>query len=293
MKAIYSMTGYGKGVSAVEARKITVELKSVNHRFLDLSFRIPRQLQFAEDLIRKAIGDSITRGHVDIFLNYEDNREMKSVLILDQGLMISYIEEADKLTNLGVKNNFGTAEILSNKDIVSTRSVEDDESILKELVQKATQLAIDSILEMKVTEGKKLVGNLLEKINELEINLEKIKTKAPILADEYRTKLSLRIKELLLGVEVDQTRIAQEVAIFTDKSNIDEEITRLNGHIEHYRKIIELGGAVGKSLDFLTQEANREANTIGSKSNDMQITENILQIKNIIEMMREQIQNLE
>lgn len=293
MKAIYSMTGYGKGIASFEGRKITVELKSVNHRFLDLSFRMPRQIQFAEDLIRKKIADSISRGHVDIFLNYEDDREIKSILVLDQELMNRYIDESKKLASLGVINNYGVAEILSNKDIVSSKSIEDNEDILKELIQKATKKAISNILKMKATEGKKLSSNLLYKVNELENYLEKITLRAPILADEYRNKLTLRIKELLLGVEVDQTRIAQEVAIFTDKSNIDEEITRLNGHISHYREIMSLGGAVGKSLDFLTQEANREANTIGSKSNDMQITDNILQIKNIIEMMREQIQNLE
>lgn len=287
------MTGYGKGIAVIEERRLTIEMRSVNHRFLDLSIRLPRALQFAEDNIRKIISQKISRGHIDVYVTYEDKRSLKSHLIIDEELSLRYILEAKKLEKLGSKNNFGTAEILFNKDIVSVEYLEDDESVLMNLVVEATEAALLKIMEMKITEGTKLSEDLSLKVEEMEKTLKTIKGRAPTVIEEYREKLLSRIKDIMDCFEVDQNRLIQEVAVYTDRSNIDEEIIRLQAHIDHYRKILKEGGSVGKPLDFLTQEANREANTIGSKSNDSNITENTLILKSIIEMMREQIQNLE
>jgi len=293
MKTINSMTGYGKGSSSREGRKITIEIKSVNHRFLDLSIKMPRQLQFAEDEIKKIISSEISRGHVDVFVNYEDNRLLKSKLVINQELADRYVEEAQKLSAKGLINNFGVSEILSNKDIVSLEVIEDDENTMISLVTEATKVALLQILEMKSTEGKKLTEDLLSKIEGISLAISIISDRSPYTIKEYSERMKMRINEVLDGFEIDSNRLAQEIAIYTDRSNIDEELTRLRGHVEHYKKIINAGGFVGKSLDFLTQEANREANTIASKSNDSIITEQALILKNIIEMMREQIQNLE
>jgi len=293
MKRISSMTGYGKGSCSIDGRRITVEIKSVNHRFLDLSIRMPRQLQFTEEEIKKIISSDITRGHIDVFVNYEDNRTLKSKLVINEELAYRYVEEAKKLCDKGLINNFGVAEILSNKDIVTIEVIEDDEDTLISLVKEATKTALARILEMKSTEGEKLAKDLLSKIDDISRAISNISNRYPFTINEYSERLRLRINEVLGGFEIDPNRLAQEIAIYTDRSNIDEELTRLRSHVEHYKKIINAGGCVGKSLDFLTQEANREANTIASKSNDSITTEQALNLKSIIEMMREQIQNLE
>ncbi|HQC54358.1 MAG TPA: YicC family protein [Clostridia bacterium] len=292
-KNICSMTGYGKGTAEMDGRKLTIELKSVNHRFLDLFMRFSRQFNFAEDQVRKQIGEKINRGHIDIFLQYEDYREKRSELVLDTGLLESYLEKARELKWKGCIDNFGNAEILENRDLVKVEPIEDDENILKDLVKEACDKAIDELLLMRKTEGAILVADITDKIESLEVHINAIAKRSPQIIEEYREKLQTRVKELLEGVEVDDTRIAQEIVFFIDKINIDEEITRLRSHIKHYDELLSTGGNIGKSLDFLTQELLRETNTIGSKINDSIAIKHVLKMKTIIEMIREQVQNIE
>ncbi|MBR2349812.1 MAG: YicC family protein [Clostridia bacterium] len=289
---MYSMTGYGKGIAERSERKITVEIKTVNHRFSDFTFKMPRNFQFAEGALRTLLSAKIKRGHADIYLTYEDNRVNASVA-LNEGLAIAYKDIAAKLEEIGFSNDLTAQAIIRIPDMVKTSALEEDEELLLELVKEAAGQALDNLLAMRKAEGARLVEDVKKKLNDIEEAVETIAKRAPEVSEEYREKLTERVKEALDATEIDEGRIALEVAVFIDRANVDEEITRLRGHIAHYRDIFNEGGAVGKKLDFLTQEANRETNTIGSKCNDMQITKLVLFLKNQIEMIREQIQNLE
>lgn len=289
---MYSMTGYGKGIAERSERKITVEIKTVNHRFSDFTFKMPRNFQFAEGALRTLLSAKIKRGHADIYLTYEDNRVNASVA-LNEGLAIAYKDIAAKLEEIGFSNDLTAQAIIRIPDMVKTSALEEDEELLLELVKEAAGQALDNLLAMRKAEGSRLVEDVKKKLNDIEEAVETIAKRAPEVSEEYREKLTERVKEALDATEIDEGRIALEVAVFIDRANVDEEITRLRGHIAHYRDIFNEGGAVGKKLDFLTQEANRETNTIGSKCNDMQITKLVLFLKNQIEMIREQIQNLE
>lgn len=288
-----SMTGYGKGVAEKNERKLTIEMKSVNHRFLDLLFKLPRGFQFAEDKLRKIISKSVTRGHIDVFLTYEDNRTNKNAITLDKGLAQSYIGIAAELAALGYQNDLSVSSVLRTPEIVKVVQSDDDEAAIQELIEQAASDAVANLLVMRGAEGSKLIADIAQKIDAIECELKQIEARAPQVAEDYRTKLAQRVQDALAGVQIDEAKIAAEVAFFVDKSNIDEEITRLKGHIAHYREILPQDAPVGKQLDFLTQEANREVNTIGSKCNDAEITKSVLTLKNLVEMVREQVQNLE
>lgn len=288
-----SMTGYGKGIAERDGRKVTIEFKSVNHRFLDILFKLPRNFQFVEDALRKLIGERITRGHVEVYLSYEDNRENKTTISINEELAKAYLDARTTLVKMGYDDNLGVAELLKIPDIVKQTATEDDEEIIRTLVVEAGELALDGLIDMRRTEGKKLIEDLKNKLTVIESEVQAIATRAPLVASAYREKLIARVSEALQGSEIDEQRIAQEVTFFIDKSNIDEELTRLRGHIAHYAEIMAVDEPIGKKLDFLTQETNREVNTIGSKSNDAIITKSVLFLKNQVEMVREQVQNLE
>lgn len=288
-----SMTGYGKGIAERDGRKVTIEFKSVNHRFLDILFKLPRNFQFVEDALRKLIGERITRGHVEVYLSYEDNRENKTTISINEELAKAYLDARTTLVKMGYDDNLGVAELLKIPDIVKQTATEDDEEIIRTLVVEAGELALDGLIAMRRTEGKKLIEDLKNKLTIIESEVQAIATRAPLVASAYREKLIARVSEALQGSEIDEQRIAQEVTFFIDKSNIDEELTRLRGHIAHYAEIMAVDEPIGKKLDFLTQETNREVNTIGSKSNDAIITKSVLFLKNQVEMVREQVQNLE
>lgn len=288
-----SMTGYGKGQAELDGRKATIELKSVNHRFLDLIIKLPRGFQFVESSLRKIISESCQRGHIETYINYEDNRESKSVIQVDNDLAAQYIKAAKKLIAIGYADNLGTAEALKLPDVAKISVGEDDDNAIQEVLVEATKRAVAGLIEMRETEGARLVADIKCKIEDLQSGVNRITELAPRVQIEHREKMQERIQEVLGTTELDEQKLANEVAFYADKCNIDEEITRLNGHIAHYGDIFAAGGAVGKKLDFLTQETNREVNTIGSKSNDSAITKEVLLLKNIIEMIREQVQNIE
>lgn len=288
-----SMTGYGKGIAEKDLRKVTVEIRSVNHRFLDLNFKLPRGFQFAEDAVRKAIGAHIKRGHLDIFVNYENTRQDKAEIRLNADLAKQYLDASKELVKMGYVDDFGTAAAMRIPDLLTVADVADDEEEILKLVVEATSQAVASLVAMRRSEGGRLIEDLKGKLKEMWELVAVIEERAPLVPAEYRQKLEKRMKEALGDVAVDEARLLNEVAFFVDKANIDEEITRLKGHLKHYEEILASQEAMGKKLDFLTQEANREVNTMGSKSNDTKITETVLRLKNVVEMVREQIQNLE
>ncbi len=296
MSDIFSMTGYGKGVAEQDGRKATVELKSVNHRFLDLGLKLPKSLMFAEDGLRKAIQKSISRGHIDLFISFDDDREkQQNAFKVDYDLAAKYVLAARELQGRClIQNNFYVSEVMRMPDVITRETEEEeDEDFIARLVMQACAHALDSLNVMRRREGESLAKDLLAKLDNIEATISKIEQLAPKTLEEYRDKLSARIKEYLQEVPLDEDKLLNEVAFFSDRICIDEEITRLHTHISHFKEILKDGGAVGKKLDFIVQEMNRETNTIGSKCNNAQITECVIFLKSEIEKMREQVQNLE
>ena len=291
---IFSMTGYGKGVSEIDSQKVTIEIKTVNHRFLDLGVKLPKGFTFAEDLVRRLIKSKAVRGHFDVFVNYEDNRECKADVTADIELAKRYYAIAGEIANAtGCVNNIGTAEIMRMPEVVNAQPNEQDEDTLAKLVEQATITALDNLNAMREKEGGLIMQDLLAKNQELKGLVDEIEKYAPDMVSEHKAKLKDRIEESLQGVSIDEARLLNEVAFYSDKVCIDEEITRLKAHLIHFDQIVQEGGAVGKKLDFIVQEMNRETNTIGSKCCNVNVTDKVLALKNLIEKIREQIQNIE
>ncbi len=291
---VKSMTGYGKGISESDALKLVVELKSVNHRFLDLSIKMPKLLNFAEDGMRKAIKERIARGHVEVYVNVEDKRTDKGVLTADYGLAAQYVALADEMSKrLGIANDLGVNELVRQNNIVSFTADETGEDELSSALGEALGKALDALDAMRVKEGGNLAADMLAKLDEMQQIVDKVAAFAPDTLAQHRERVRERVTEFLQDVAIDEGKFLNEMAFFADKVAIDEEITRLNSHIPHFREILSKGGAVGKQLDFVVQEMNRESNTIGSKCSDIRVSGCVVELKCLIEKLREQIQNLE
>ena len=287
------MTGFGKGEYKENGLEISVELKSVNNRFLDVSVKCQHILAPYEDIVRAQIRDVLSRGHVDVFISLLDKREKRKKLYVDLAAAKSYVDAAKTLkeTFPEVTDDTTITFLLRSPDVVKPEEVqEEDDSVLNGL-KSALEMALARLKEMRLKEGERLKSDLLARMDTIEELRAHIAERAPLVAEEYRKKLTDRITEYL-GGKVDESRILTEAAVFADKCNIDEELTRLSSHIVEFRKICT-EVFVGRKLDFLVQEFNRECNTICSKSNDAQITKFGLDMKNEIEKVREQIQNLE
>ena len=289
-----SMTGYGKGEYAHGGLELTCEIKTVNNRYLDISIKAPRVFAAYEDVIRSTIKEKLTRGHADVFVSLKDKREKPTALSVDENLAISYVTAAKKLRELfpELQDDITLSSVLRYPEVLKNEdtAVLDEELIAA--LKAALGLALDSLNAMRKVEGEKLQADMLARVQTIESTVEQIKARAPQIAAQYKEKLTARVSEYLNGANIDESRILTEVAVFTDKSNIDEELTRLRSHIEQFRAICE-EGVVGRKLDFLVQEFNREANTTCSKSNDITITRLGLALKNEIEKIREQGQNIE
>lgn len=290
---LHSMTGYGKGVAEGYERKVTIEMKAVNHRALDLIIKLPRGLAFLEDLLRKTFSDFLYRGHIEVYCNYEDNRLNKEKVIFDKELAMQYKTLSYELEHLGFTNDMTVSQVLRMPDVLKTENEDDNEEIITELVLKSGKEACEKLVEMRKHEGEMLQNDVLARFDNLEAIVSQIEKRAPIIGELYSQKLSERMTEALKDISIDEARLYNEVAFFVDRSNIDEEIARLKGHIEHGRKIMEQDKSIGEALDFLSQELMREANTTGSKSNDLELTRYVLDAKNEIKKIKEQIQNIE
>ena len=287
------MTGYGKGVCAEEGVELTAEVKSVNNRYLDLAIKSPRIFLAQEERIRAIAREHISRGHVDIFISYTDKREKEKSYYVDLSVARAYQQAAEQLKAAlpGVADDTTLSFYLRLPDVVRTEESSAADEVLEKLLERALHEAFSSLSAMREKEGERLKGDLLSRMQVIERLTEAIAARAPHVAEEYRKKLTERIEEYLAG-KVDEARILTEAAVFADKCSIDEELTRLRSHIKAFREICALA-QVGRKLDFLVQEFNRECNTICSKSSDKEITATALQMKNEIEKVREQIQDLE
>ena len=291
---MYSMTGYGKATKELDGRTLTIELKSVNNRFLDINNKMPKLLLFAEDRLRKEIQAAISRGRVDVFISYVDNRETEKKVVVDLGLAKGYFEAGKVLnSSLSLTNDMTTTSFFRLPDVVKPMQEEDDSELLLELVASTVKEALQNMNKMRAIEGEKLKADILSRVEVLKGYLKKVEERAPMVVANYREKLQLRMTEILGKVEVDEAKLLNEVAFFTDKANVDEEITRLKSHFIQAENILNKEQLVGRKLDFLVQEFNRETNTICSKSNDLELTNVALLMKSEIEKIREQIQNLE
>ena len=291
---IRSMTGYGKQNLNVEKREYQVEIKSVNHRYLDINIKLPKSISYLEDTIKKEISAKIKRGKIDVFITFENNSQEGKNITINKELAKLYIEQLKELAQEEkILNNIEVMDIAKLPDILIVKNDEEDEKIQNELIE-VVQGAISKIIEMKNIEGNKIEQDLLQRIDKIENKIVEISAKSTGLIEEYVVKLEKRIKEILKTEELDKSRLAQEVVIYADKCSIEEEVTRLKSHIYQFRNLISNNNeTIGKKLDFLIQEMNRETNTIGSKANNLEITNGVIDIKTELEDIREQIQNIE
>lgn len=291
---VKSMTGYGKGIFEDGQIRLTVELKVVNHRFLDIGIKAPKQFNFAEDALRKALKSGMVRGHVDVYVNFEDNRDVKSEVECDYALAAKYHELAAGIAEkTGLENNVGVYELLKMPDVVTVKVADIDEEELMKALLAACAQALENLDRMRVKEGEAMKADVLEKTAEVEKIVGEIEKLAPGMTAVHREKVRERVQEYLGGVAVDEEKFINEMAFYADKVAVDEELTRLRSHISHLRAIVEKGGAIGKQLDFVVQEMNREANTTGSKCCDINVANLVVALKSEIEKIREQIQNIE
>ncbi|MBR3863784.1 MAG: YicC family protein [Clostridia bacterium] len=289
---VYSMTGFGKA-EYKNGYELTVEIKTVNNRFLDILPKYPKSFIVFDDAIRKTIQSKLTRGRVEVFFTFSDARDVEKQLGTDLALAKAYYKSAEQISShLGIENDLTVSRIMRMPEVVSQIADEVDENVIKQIVISTLSLALDKLNDMRFAEGEKLKKDLNERIDEVERLVSKLALKAPLVAENYHKKITERVRNILESTQVDEARLLQEVAIFADKSNIDEELTRLNSHIAQFRSILSDKNA-GRKLDFLVQEFNREANTVCSKANDVEVTNVALLLKCEIEKIREQIQNIE
>ncbi len=289
-----SMTGFGRAVSIQDGRELTVELKSVNHRFLDISIRLPRSVSFAEDAIRKALSEKLSRGHVDVFVNYKNGRSDARTVSVDKTLLLAYIEagmEAAEAANLPCDVTLSAA--LRYPDVLTVAEAEEDQAALVRMAAEAAQKAAGELAKMREEEGQRLCADLSQRGESLKTLIARIAERAPLVVADYQARLSERIAELIGDVAVDEARLATEVALFADRASITEELVRLKSHLVQMEKMLSSKDATGRKLDFLVQEMNREINTIGSKASDLEIANLVIEGKAEIEKIREQVQNIE
>ncbi len=291
---IKSMTGYGAGTSQVNGKTFTVEIKSVNSRYSDFSVKLPRIYTFLEDALRKAAGEIIKRGKVDIYINVETSGESDCVVNLNKPLAEEYLSALRSLSeSLGIASNATAETFLRIPDVFSVEKAPEDNEAITAAVLEALRSALDSFDKMRIAEGEKLALDLKEHLSFIENATAEIEKRSPEIVNEYRRRIEERMRDILQGASYDETRLLTEVAIFADKVNVNEETVRLKSHVSQFLQMIADGGCVGRKIDFLIQEMNREINTIGSKSNDLDVARIVIDVKAEIEKLREQIQNVE
>ena len=287
-----SMTGYGRAMREMDGRQLTIELKSVNHRFLDLSFRMPRNLMFLEDEARKLIGAKLARGHVDVFMTYRNMRSDARSVTVDKALFDAYAAALSGLVDGEIRDDRSLMGIARLPDVLVVSEAEEDQQALRTLMQDTLGEALEQLLAMRRREGEEMKKDLAYRTDRIEEMTFQIEERYPDTVKEYTQRLRASIEELI-GQSVDETRLLTEVAVMADRSAIAEETVRLHAHIAQLRECLEQTEPVGRRIDFLVQEFNREANTISSKSQDVPITRLAVSIKAEIEKLREQLQNIE
>lgn len=290
---VKSMTGYGKSSLSINSREYMVEIKTVNHKYIDTSIKMPRVISYLEEDIRKLVASKVKRGKIDISISFENYSEDGNDIRINTELAKMYINNLRKLAEEeNISANIEVTEITRLPDVLTIKSNLDENQIKIELLQTVEE-AINQLIAMRQSEGEKISRDILTKIAQIEAKKQEIFSLSTGLIDEYVVKLEARIKELLKTEEIDKSRLMQEVVIYADKCSVEEEITRLTSHIEQLRNLINADEPSGKKMDFIIQEMNRETNTIGSKANNLEITNRVVDIKTILEDVREQIQNIE
>ncbi|MDE6845984.1 MAG: YicC family protein [Lachnospiraceae bacterium] len=291
---IKSMTGFGRCEIAKGERKITVEMKSVNHRYLDISIKMPKKLNFFEAAIRSELKNYIQRGKVDIFITYEDLTESNVCVKYNKELAAEYMKYLGQMAeDFALDNDIRVSTLSRYPEILIMEEQTVDEEELWQLLSEAIKGASEGFVETRIREGENLKNDLIDKLDGMLTHVDYITERSPQIITEYKQKLEEKVKEMIDDVKVDESRLLMEVTIFADKVCVDEELVRLRSHIETTRENLIQGGSIGRKLDFIAQEMNREANTILSKANDLEISNRAIELKTEIEKVREQIQNIE
>lgn len=291
---MYSMTGYGKGIKETQERIYTLELRAVNHRFLEVKYRLPKGMLFVEEKIDKFLKANFSRGSFSVFLNIENNKEYKQDFNIDFKLAEAYFKAGQNIKeHFKLSYDLSLQDIIRYPEVISSNDKELDDEIIWNDIKEALETACENVKIMRNNEGEKLKEYFKESLEIININIDEVDKYADFIVGEYKGKLQERIKTLLDAVPVNEDRIAYEVAAFADKSNITEEITRLKIHMTHFKDYFEINEPIGRKMDFLIQEMNREINTIGSKSSSTDIAVIIVTLKSELEKIREQVQNIE
>lgn len=291
---IKSMTGFGRCEVTGKDRKLTVEMKSVNHRYLDVNIKMPKRFNFFESAIRTELKNYIGRGKVDVFITCEDYSEDRGSLKYNRGLAKEYLTYLRQMAEeFGLDDDIRVSSLSRYPEVFMMEEQNIDEEELWKDMQSALRGAAENFVKTRVAEGENLLADLNDKLDAMLSHVEFIAERSPKLIQEYKEKLQEKVREMLEDVHIDENRLYMEVTIFADKVCVDEELVRLRSHVESTKKTLLAGGSVGRKLDFIAQEMNREANTILSKANDLEITDRAIELKNEIEKVREQIQNIE
>lgn len=291
---IKSMTGFGRCEVTEGNRKYTVEMKSVNHRYLDVNMKMPKALNFFESTIRNVLKEYMERGKVDLYITYEDFSEERFSLKYNEELAGEYLTHLNAMAEkFGLENDIRVSSLSRYPDVFTMEEIETDEKELWAGLEKAIRGAAEQFVTSRITEGEHLKTDLCAKLDTMLTYVDFIEERSPVIMKDYRERLEAKVQELLGDRQIDDGRIATEVTIFADKICVDEETVRLRSHIKGMKAALEAGGSIGRKLDFIAQEMNREANTILSKANDLEISDTGINLKTDIEKVREQIQNIE
>lgn len=291
---IKSMTGYGSAVREGLKKRFTVEIKSVNHRYSDINVKTPRNCMFLEDVLKKTVSASISRGKIDVFLTLENTEGADETVSLNTPLALAYKDALEEMNaKLGLYDTVTIRHLTRFSDIFNVQKVREDNEALAEIVTETAKEAAEAFFAMRLKEGEKLYEDMASGINTLEEYTLHVEKRAPGIVEDYKKRLFEKINDILGGVPVDEARLLNEVAFFADKVDVNEEIVRLKSHIAQMRELLMSDEPVGRKLDFIIQETNRETNTIGSKCNDLETSKLIIDMKSCIEKLREQIQNIE
>ena len=289
-----SMTGFGRSKVEENAREYIVEIKSVNHKYSDISIKMPRTLSSYEEKIKKIISEKVSRGKIDVFITYNNYSEEGKNIIINKELAKNYVAQLTELAEKkGIVNRISPTEVMKLPDVMQLKIEDDESEVIWQELERCVIEAVNNFTQMRETEGEKIKQDLQTRIDKVEVNVETIFANSTGLIEDYVVKLRERIKEILDVPAVDETRLAQEIVIYADKCSIEEELTRLRSHVSQFRNLLETKEPIGKKLDFLVQEMNRETNTIASKSVKLEITNLAIDVKTILEDIREQIQNIE
>jgi uncharacterized protein (TIGR00255 family) len=293
-KMIRSMTGYGRVSNDSSGRSFNVEIKSVNNRYLDVFIRLPRGINALEDRIRKYVASKVYRGKIDVYINQESFGDDDRAVNVDENIAAAYYNALKTLKDrFGFNDDITLSQLANYPDVISMEKKEEDIEVIWEILLKALDQAIDLFLEMRSSEGEKLGTDIKERCQLIKIKVEEIENRSSGVVDDFREKIRVRVTDYLKEVEIDEARLLNEVAFFADKCSITEEIVRLKSHISQLENTLCDKDTIGRKLDFLIQEMNREINTIGSKANDLYITNLVVDVKSELEKVREQIQNIE